>query len=133
MIRRIGQLLVMLALLAPACSDATAPPEPGVLVVRLTTPNTGDAAAVLTLTTPSGVAIEEVIASSDDFALYHRISGTAIRIAVFGTLTSGSLARFYVPNVRDASRYSVQLVEVADESNALRSSLAGYSVMVMRE
>ena len=123
MMRTLAQLLVMLVLLAPACSDATAPPEPGTLVVRLTTPNAGDAAAIVTLTTPGGVTLGDVVSGSDAIALFHRTSGSTTRIAVFGPLTTGAIVRFAVPNVRDAGRYTVKLVEVADEGNALRPAL----------
>lgn len=133
MMRKVGQLLVILALLAPACRDTTAPPEPGTLVVRLTTPNTGDAAAVLTLTRPGGVTLDDVLAGSDEIVLFQHTDGATTRIAVFGGLADGAIARFEVPNVRDASQYSVQLVEVADEGNALRPALTGYSVSVQRD
>ena len=125
--------LVALVLVAPACSDSTAPPEPGEVVVRLVSPNAGDAAAVLTLTAPAGVSITGFESGSGELAAFHRTTGTTTRIAVFGPLSNGAVARFMVPDVRDASKYVVQLVEVADESNALRASLAGYSVSVVRQ
>ena len=131
--RRVAGLLLGIALLSPACSDTTAPPQPGELSLRFTSPHTTDAAAIVTLTVPAGVTIAEVTAVDEDVAVFHRASGTTVRIAVFGPLASGALARFMVPNVRDAGRYSVQLVEVADETNALRASLAGYTVTVVQE
>ena len=126
------QLIAALVLVAPACSDSTAPPEPGEIVVRLVSPNTGDAAAVVTLTAPSGVTLADFQPGSSELAVFHRTTGTTTRIAVFGPLANGAVARFMVPDMRDASRYIVQLVEVADETNALRGSLAGYSVSVVR-
>jgi hypothetical protein len=132
MTRTTIRLLAALVLVAPACSDGTAPPEPGEVVVRLVSPNTGDAAAVLTLTAPSGVTIADFEPGSQELAVFHRTTGTTTRIAVFGPL-DGAVARFTVPNVRDAGLYTVQLLEVADESNTLRTSLAGYSASVVRE
>jgi len=127
------RLLVAMVLVAPACSDSTAPPEPGEIVVRLVSPNTGDAAAVVTLTAPSGTTLGEFRAGADDHAMFHRTTGTTTRIAVFGPLTTGAVARFIVPDVRDIGQYVVQLVEVADENNVLRESLTGYSVSVVRQ
>lgn len=126
-------LIAALVLVAPACSDSTAPPEPGEIVVRLVSPNTGDAAAVVTLTAPTGVTLDEFQPGSDDIAVFSRTTGTTTRIAIFGPLSNGAVTRFVVPDVRDASKYAVQLIEVADETNALRASLAGYSVSVVRQ
>ena len=129
--KTLTRALVALLLVAPACSDSTAPPEPGEIVVRLVSPNTGDAAASLVLTAPSGVTLTDFEPASNELAVFSRTSGTTTRIAVFGPL-NGAIVRFMVPNVRDATRYTVQLVEVSDEGNALRESLAGYSVTVAR-
>ena len=100
--------------------------------MRLVSPNTGDAAAVVTLTAPSGVTIADFEPGSQELAVFHRTTGTTTRIAIFGPLTNGAVARFTVPNVRDVGQYAVQVMEVADESNALRESIAGYSVSVVR-
>ena len=131
--KNIIRIFAALVLVAPACSDSTAPPEPGEIVVRLVSPNTGDAAAVVTLTAPAGVTLDEFQPGSNEIAVFSRTTGTTTRIAVFGPLSNGAVARFMVPDMRDASKYAVQLVEVADETNALRASLAGYSVSVVRE
>ena len=130
--RTIVRSALALALVAPACGEPTAPPEPGELTVRLATPNTGDAAAVLTITLPSGATPPEILPSSNDLTIFHRVNGSTVRVAIFGALTDGAIARFAVPDVRDVGRYTVHLVEVADESNALREQLTGYSVSVIR-
>jgi hypothetical protein len=124
-------------LLLPGCSDTTAPrpPEPGLLTITLATPHDDDAALVLTVVSPQGITpavIEAVPGSGEEPLVYHRQSEATTRVAIVGTIVDGALVRFSVPDVNRAGDYTVQLVEVADGSNALRESLTGYSVTVTR-
>ena len=133
--RRLLSVAAIALLLLPGC-DSTAPhvPEPGVLTLMLTSPNTGDAAAVITVVAPadSGVSAVEAVPGQGDLIVHSRVSARTTRVVVIGALADGALVRFAVPDVQQADSYTVQLVEVADETNALRASLAGYSVSVRR-
>lgn len=120
---------------AGSCSDApTAParPEPGVLTVRLATPHADDRAALIRLVLPAGMTTAAVEAATPGLEVLTRRSADTLRIAVFGDLTTQPVARIAVPDVRAASRVAATLVEVADEQDALRGSLAGYAVVVER-
>lgn len=134
------RLVTAAALLGAAASTGCAdrivgpgqppPPEPGKLSVQLTTPNTGDAAILLQLTGPTTVT--EVQGARSVYVLHHRESSRGITVAVFGALESGSLLTFSVPDRRRVAEYVVTVQEVADDANALRDDLAGYSAVVRR-
>jgi hypothetical protein len=128
-------LALFLALAATACTGGdgggTPPtqPEPGVLTVNLTTPNPDDRALVVEVTGPS---ISAVTAANAAYVVHSRAPGaSSVRVAVFGSLGSGALLRFQVPDVNQASAYSATVVEVADAANALRAT-AGYTAAVAR-
>lgn len=127
----------LLALLV-ACSDGgndggvTTPPAPvpGALTVSLTSPHPDDRALVLTINGPE--AITNVESTSAALRAHSRGSGSSHRVALFGPLATGAVLRFSVPDVNRAASYSVTLVEVADGSNNVRTSAAGYSLAVTR-
>jgi hypothetical protein len=128
-------LALILALAGAACSGGddggTTPPqpEPGVLTVSLTTPGTGDRALMVQVTGPELGAVE---AASGSYVVHSRATGPgAVRAAVFGALGTGPLLRIQVPDVNRAAAYSATVVEVADETNALRST-NGYTAAVVR-
>ncbi|HYR11100.1 MAG TPA: hypothetical protein VEQ60_25190 [Longimicrobium sp.] len=128
-------LALLLALAAAACTGGDdggttpPPPEPGVLTVSLTTPNGDDRALVVELTGPS---ISEVASANAAYVVHARPAGTGgVRAAVFGSLGSGALLRFQVPDVNNAAAYKATVVEVADAGNALRQT-TGYTAAVAR-
>jgi hypothetical protein len=59
---------------------------------------------------------------SSSFRLYTLASGDTLRAAVIGTVSSGDLLRFSVPDVNQASGYHVTLEEVAGTDNQLLST-----------
>jgi hypothetical protein len=111
------------------CGDDSGPtgPEAGILEVSLTTPNGNDAAIVLRLTGPG---ISQVRASDGDHYFHLVESGSGVTVVLVGDLPAGGIVRFSVPDVEAVDSYSAAILEVADESNALRASLSGYEVNV---
>lgn len=127
-------MLVLLLATATCTETPTGPPAPpvpvpGTLVVRLTTPNQNDAAIVVRL---SGPDVTQLQSGNAAYQLHTRAAGASQRIALFGTLTTGPVLRFHVPDVARLSEYSAQVVEVADDSNDMRAELAGYDVAIER-
>lgn len=115
------------------CADkvlAPEPPEPGRLTVQLTTPNAGDAAIMLRITGPAEPG--DVRAEAAAHLLHHRAGSNGVAVAVFGALESGALLTFSVPDMRRVADYAVTIQEVADDSNALRAELTGYTAVVRR-
>ena len=108
----------------------TQPPAavPGVLTLSLTTPHADDRAMMLSISGPG--PITEITSSGTSYVLHSRASGTGFRVAVFGSLTSGALLRFSVPDVNKASSYQAAVLEVSDAANALRSTTAEHKLSV---
>jgi ketol-acid reductoisomerase len=115
--------LVCAALLAGGCGDdeSTAPPapQPGQLTVSVTTTGSAGAAFLLNV---RGQGISSPVAVSSSFQLYTFASGDTLKVAVVGTVSSGDLLRFSVPDVNQASSYHVTLEEVAGTDNQLLST-----------
>lgn len=128
-------LALILALAAAACTGGDdggttpPPPEPGVLTVTLTTPSAAGRALVVEVTGP---AITGVAAANEAYVVHSRAPGaTRVRAAVFGSLSSGALLRFQVPDVNAAAAYKAVVVEVADGANALLPA-TGYTATIAR-
>jgi hypothetical protein len=129
-----GHLRIVAALVAAlatiSCGDGpTDLSGPGTLTVRFVSAQPGDAAIRFTLYGPAISGIE----TETDLVLYSFSPNTTThRIAIFGDLSTGSVLRFDVPDLSELAGYQVQLHEVADGANALRTSLAGYTITVER-
>jgi hypothetical protein len=105
-------------------------PIPGVLVVRLSTPNTDDAALLVTVTGP--VTASGITAAAPGTVLHLHQRGDTTTAALFGSFASGPLLHLAVPDVRAVDQYTARIVEVADDANVLRSEFGGYAVAVER-
>jgi hypothetical protein len=127
---RVGPLLALAVLAAVFACDLTEPvlPEPGDLAVRLTTPHGTEGAVLVRITGPGLSTVEPARPAHE---VHVRTVDATLTVAVFGTIGAGELLRFAVPNIREAERYAVSLVEVADPENELRASLTGYSATVV--
>lgn len=110
--------------------DATEPARPGVLTASLTGARPGDAALVLAI---SGPAVPSDVAAEGGYQVHSRTQAGVTSVAVFGDLREGPMVRFTIPDAKLASRFTVQVREVADEEYSLRESLAGYGVKVERD
>jgi hypothetical protein len=130
--RGIARMMAGLALVLclTGCGDGSTGPEgptPGTLTVTLTTPNADDGAILLTV---SGPDMTQVTAA--DGSLYFRHAGGtgAVTAVLVGDVQAGSLLTFHVPDVTAAGSYSATITQVADRSNTVRASLAGYALTV---
>ncbi len=110
--------------------STTPVPVAGSLRVHLTDPSTGDAAILLRVTGP--VASGNVVSLLSGVRLEQRAAPGQVTIAIFGPISSGDVARFDVPDVDKVGEYSATVLDAADETNALRKSLGGYSVSVVK-
>jgi len=110
-----------IALFAAACSssDGTGPSGPGQLTVSVTTTGSGGSAFLITL---NGAGISNPVAAVSGHQVYSFASGNTVKVAVLGSLSSGSLLRFTVPDISQGTTYSVSLDQVAGSDNALQSS-----------
>ena len=102
---------------------------PGTLAIRLVSPNTDDGALVLSISGPAPAA--DVTATAQGAVVHARSAGNTTRVAVFGSLASGALLKFSVPDVNAVAQYSAQVTEASDRSSALRTSVTGYQLSVM--
>lgn len=115
------------------CGDppVVPPPKPvaGQLSVRLTTPHSDDAALLVRVTGPT--AMTGVVAGDGAYVVHSRAEAKAFNAAVFGDFAAGVVVlKFTVPDVAKFAEYAAALVEVADETNAVRAQLTGYAVVV---
>jgi hypothetical protein len=119
-------LSVAIALASIACDDA--PPEPrpipGDVVVTLVSPNGAEGAAVLST---AGTGIVDVTAQ-ESVRVFHWRAGGVSRIVVLRDEVGVIWFTMSVENV--ARPPQMEVVEVADGDNRLRSSLMGYAVEV---
>jgi hypothetical protein len=108
------------ALLAGGCGgdDGTGPPkpQPGQLTVNVSATGSPGAAFLLTV---RGTNITDPVAANSGHKLYTFASGDTLKAAVIGTVSSGALLKFSVPDVNQASGYRVSLNQVAGTDNAL--------------
>ena len=125
---------ILVVLLVAACGDEPAttsidPVSSGTLAIEWSTPQEHEGAVLLTITGPG---IGELTSSHSDVLVFARRDGMETRVAVLGEIGSGRLLKFEVPDVQQAGRYEVSLIEVADVDGELRSDLAAYDVAVVR-
>ncbi len=121
---RLDRALIALAVTGLlACGDDPTPPEPvpGDLLVTVVSPNGAEAAAVLE-TADAGI----VSVSADDAQLFHWRAGGLSRVVVLLDQAGPVRFRLSVEDLNQPPR--LRIVEVADASNTLRPSLAGYNV-----
>ncbi len=116
-------LIALAALSFIACDDDPTPPEPvpGDLRVTVVSPNGVEGAAVLETGDAGIVGI-----SANGAQAFHRRAGGLSRIVVLLDQAGDVRFRLSVDDLNRPPR--LRIVEVADGSNTLRPSLAGYSV-----
>jgi hypothetical protein len=129
----LAAIVVSASLLAGACGgddDGTGPPapQPGQLTVNVSTSGSPGAAFKLTVT---GEGISSPVKVGTSHQLYTFASGDTLKTALIGTVSTGELLKFSVPDVNQASSYRVTLNEVAGSDNALLS-LGSFSVSVSK-
>lgn len=127
-----ASLSLAVLVLALGCSNdrpITKPPTGGAgnLTLALATPRTDDAALFFEL---HGPGITALTPTNSAVHLFADSSGTSLRGAVFGVLTNGALITFHVPDTTLRSSYTAAILDVASDSNALRSDLTGYALRI---
>jgi len=113
--------------LACGGDDEPTGPVSGTLVVELITPAADDGAIVLNIIGPNISDLDLVDQSSIMFWIE---DASELRAVIVGGLAEGELLKFTVPDVKNVGAYTATVFEVADLTNALRSSLVGYGLTV---
>lgn len=132
---RIPVAIVLCALLSTSvsCGDddngSTGPPDPvpGTLTLSLDTTYGDDGAVLLRLEGPDMTQVGLAAAG-----LYLRFleDQTGVTAVFVGDVSAGDLLTFHVPDVNQLASYGATMLEAADRSNALRGSLAEYTLTV---
>lgn len=116
---------VMLLGAALACSDG---PNAGILKVNLTTPNSGADKAILLTVNGPGTLLSATPRSG--LRLFSQPFSTTNKVALTGTLTTGTILAIEVPDISKASEYTATIQQVATPTYQLRA-LTGYSLKVV--
>ncbi len=116
------------------CGDDGGPitPTAGTFTVNLTSPNADDKAIHIRITGAGAAdSVSNVQAANASHTIHARLeNGNTAQAAVFGNLTNGALVTFSVPNVNNAGRYTISVVDAADANNALRNNQGSYTLQV---
>ena len=121
-------LSVAIALAAVACDDAPPEPEPvpGDVTVTLVSPNGSEGAAVLA-TADAGIV---GVTAEEPVRVFHWREGGVSRIVALRD-EAGEIR--FTMSLEDVARPPrLEVVEVADGTNRLRSTLTGYEIDVAR-
>ena len=126
---RLLRIALGCALVGLSCKENVGLPAPlpGNLYARLVTPNATDAAIRVTLTGPG---IGAIVPSGSRLLYSFANAENARGVAVFGDLTTGDIFAFAVPDVHHPELYTLTLVQVATNANALRLPLTGYTLSI---
>lgn len=98
------------------CGDSTGPNGPGQLTVTLSS-TAGPGSAFLVSVV--GEDVTRPVAAVGGQAVYSSVEGNVAKVAVVGTVGSGPLFKFSVPDVSRVESYSVRLQQVAGSDNRL--------------
>ena len=115
-----------------SCGGNTTATGPGVLKVRLTSPNSGlDSAVVVTISGPA--ALTSVTAGTGLRLFQQTLGGTTTRFALTGLLSNGAtILTIGVPDLGGASQYTGTVDAVALPNFQVRTQLGGYALAVTR-
>lgn len=104
-------LLLLLLLPATSCDDASAPAQPGTLLVSLTS-SANPGAVMLSISGPGIVSIQT--ANSSHQLFWRLVSDTEARAIVIGNLGTGPLISASVPDIGKSGDYTVTLQDVSN-------------------
>jgi len=121
---------VLAVLVGGGCSSDSSGPVAGTLTATVATANQ-DGAMLLDISGPNIGAVTAGSAAVQ-YVATRVVNATTVRIVVAGSLASGALVTFAVPDVNAASSYAATVVEVADRQNQLRSRLNEYTLSIAR-
>ena len=103
---------LLLPLLASCAGDATAPPTPGTLTIRLVTANQNNGAVVVVV---SGGPVNSVH-GAEGFEVARQTDGAGTHLLVVGNLIDGTLVTLNIPDRSRANAYVATLQQVADRT-----------------
>lgn len=123
--------LLVLAFAGFACSHTPTGPEPGTLTVMLNNPNSGtDGAILLTLSGPT--TITNAVALGGDTLWTTDFSSTAVRVLLTGSIRTGAVLHFNVPDVNVYQSYLVTVNQAVRSADYGEESLAQYTGYVQK-
>jgi hypothetical protein len=127
--------VMALSLLSGACAGGSADPtsptptgNAGWLTVQLTTPHSDDGALQFAI---SGPTIDSIGAASP-YQGFGVATGANAFVVVTGSVASGNVARFKVPNIDKAGQYSVTVQAAAQRGTYALRSTSGYQAVIVR-
>ena len=135
-------MMALLAAGAVACADKATepiqppppppspppPPPAGSAIVALVTPNGDDGAVSVTL---RGPGISTLETASSGYVFFSRLaSDTVAHVIVVGNVTAGPIFTFKPAGGAQMSAYTATVKEIASRTDAVRSSLANYSLTI---
>lgn len=101
--------------------------DPGFVNVSLSTPNSNDGAIMFTL---AGGVIDSLTPAGG--TLFSASTGTnRFRAIVAGTITDGTVLRFWMPDRRNIASYTATLEQAAARSTYEQQGLSGYSLSIV--
>ena len=131
MSRRLQGIALAVAMVMWACSHNPTGPQPGTLFIKLQSPNSGgDGAILLTLSSPD--VVTNVAATGPDTLWTTDYSTTNSRILLTGSISSGTIVKFDVADVNQASNYLVTVNQAASSSDYSLRSLSQYVAFVSK-
>jgi hypothetical protein len=125
-------LFAMIVVAGLSCGGDSVASGPGVLKVRLTSPNSGlDSAIVLTITGPAPLTSGT---GGTGLRLFQQaLGGTSTEFALVGQLTNGAtILTIGVKDIHALSQYSGTIQGVATPSFQLRVLPGGYALALIR-
>ncbi|MFZ5624414.1 MAG: hypothetical protein ACOY71_08270 [Gemmatimonadota bacterium] len=116
------------------CGDSggggVSPNVPGVLTVNFQSPNGNDGAVMIQV---DGGPIDSVVVSPAYRGYVSRITGTTFRAIVTGpVVTAGPIARVYVPDISQASRYGASVEQAAAKGTYAAQDVSEYRLLLSR-
>lgn len=124
---RILALLAGVAVVTSCGGDGGPHATPGLLTLTLNTPNADDGALLFRVV---GGQVDSVAGGAMVQDGSYTIQPTFTRIVVAGNIVDGVVAGIYVPDVNDASSYSVVMEQVAVRVTNAQRSISGYTIAV---
>ena len=101
--------------------------DPGFVNVSLATPNSNDGAIMFTL---AGGVMDSLTSAGG--TLFSASTGTSqFRAIVAGTITNGTVLRFWMPDRRNIASYTVALEQAAARSTYEQQDLNGYTLSIV--
>jgi len=126
-IRILALAALTVALASCGSSDGSHNPVPGFLTLTLNTPHSNDGALLFKV---SGGVIDSVAPFPMVQSGSYVINGGFTRVVVAGNLVDGAVVKVRVPDVQNASDYSVLIEQAAVRTTFAQQNLSGYSVTV---